>query len=169
MEIGSSDSIFKLINQLCQQLCNDYNKKRTYGTKNLGGKTVRVLRKSAFEILLGKSPGKFLDYDPIRELTFHQFDMRISAQTTFDRDRCEELEKCLESLLSGQTSVFRTDHGQAILIFLLSLKNSIVNNAESSVMVRKLLEIKIIIFCYSNICISGLVPIWILFCASKLL
>lgn len=124
---SSSDSVFQLVTHLCQSLCNDYNKERVFGPP-LGEAAVKRWRNQAFEILLHKSAVHPEDVsqsslDALREIQFHQFDMRQNAKTTGDKDRCERLEKCIETLLA-ENCFFRTDVGQSVLMLLMLLKNS---------------------------------------------
>lgn len=130
-------SVFRLVTHLCQALCNDFNKQRVHGTP-LGEGAVRRFRNQAFEVLLQNGKPEMDDQlvsgDSLREFQFHQFDMRQNAKTTLDRDRCDQLEKCIEKLLT-EHRFFRSDTGQSILMLLLLLKNSIQFDAETSVMV----------------------------------
>lgn len=141
-------SVFQLITHLCQALCNDFNKQRVHGTP-LGDRAVRKYRNEAFEVLLRRNypednfgttkqtkddDSLLLPGCSLREFQFHQFDMRQIAKTTLDRDRCEQLEKCIEKLLT-EHRYFRSDTGQSILMLLLLLKNSIQFDAETSVTV----------------------------------
>lgn len=133
-----SDSVFQLITHLCQAMCNDYNKQRIYGPP-LGNEAVKKCRNNAFEILLHKK-NYHQGHDPettrdcVREIQFHQFDMRQRARTTLDRDRCDQLERCIEKLLA-ENRFFRTDTGQSILTLLLQLKNTTQFDVEPSLMV----------------------------------
>lgn len=140
---ATTDSVFQLITHLCQAMCNDYNKQRVHGPP-LGDRDVKKYRNDAFEILLHKNyeghpdpegGGNALVRDSLREFQFHQFDMRQKAKTTLDRDRCDQLEKCIEKLLA-ENKFFRSDTGQSILMVLLLLKNTTPFDAETSIMVR---------------------------------
>lgn len=132
----TTDSVFQLVTHLCQAMCNDYNKQRVHGPP-LGERAVKKYRNNAFEILLHSNAdetGRGSTEDSLREFQFHQFDMRQKAKTTLDRDRCDQLEKCIEKLLT-ENRFFRSDPGQSILMLLLLLKNTTPFDVESSVMV----------------------------------
>lgn len=142
MEATTTDSVFQLITHLCQAMCNDYNKRRVHGPP-LGDQAVKKYRNKSFEILLHKNfdqgqeecpDGVESFRDSMREFQFHQFDMRQNAKTTLDRDRCDQLEKCIEKLLT-ENRFFRSDTGQSVLMLLLLLKNTTQFDVETSVMV----------------------------------
>lgn len=139
MDASDDISIFQLITRLCQSQCHDYNQKRLHGAP-LGEDAVRRMRNAAFEVLLQKGPSESANRtesaedDPLREFHYHQFDMRLRAQTAFDRDRCVELEDCMDELLH-ESAFFQSDSGQSVLMFLLLLKNSVASDIETSVMV----------------------------------
>ncbi|XP_055845305.1 gamma-tubulin complex component 6 [Episyrphus balteatus] len=123
MQEDTSNSVYYLINDLCENLIKQHTKSNQVNTTS-----VRKLKSRSFEVLLKKSKqycNAPIDenFDSFRELNICYFSAKICAKN--NSNETKKLAKFEEHLqFIANNSFFNEENGQNILQFLLLLENN---------------------------------------------
>lgn len=111
-------SIYQLITLLCESIAKE--------TKCIDVNKICRSRSSAFGVLL-KSSSSYneMDFNVLKELEIHLFEMRIKSKNMLMKKNCDKMEELLETTFCEEEEVyFNTEIVANILTFLLKLKNT---------------------------------------------
>lgn len=122
MQEGTTDSVFYLINELCENLFKEHTK-----SNRINVPSVRKLKSRSFEILLKRSKlyssAQSEHFDSFRELNICYFSAKICANN--NSQETKKLAKFEEHLnFLADNSYFNEENGQNVLQFLLLLENN---------------------------------------------
>lgn len=131
MQENTSNSVYYLINDLCENLIKEHTK-----SNRINPTSVRKLKSRSFEILLKKSKqyscAPIENFDAFRELNICYFSAKICAKN--NSNETKKLAKFEEHLeFVGSNSYFDEENGQNILQFLLLLED----NKQDQVVIEK--------------------------------
>lgn len=107
-----TQSIYQLITLLCGSIAKE--------TKCIDLNKISRSRSSAFSVLLKSSTSyNEMDFDVLKELQIHLFEMRINAENVVMKNNCDKMEELLE-----EKNLYEPEIVSNILQFLLKLKNT---------------------------------------------
>lgn len=112
-----TQSIYQLITLLCGSIAKE--------TKCIDVNKISRSRSSAFGVLLKSSTSyNELDFNVLKELEIHLFEMRIESKNLLMKKNCDKMEELLETFCEEGDVYFKTETVTNILTFLLKLKNT---------------------------------------------
>lgn len=112
-----TQSIYQLITLLCGSIAKE--------TKCIDLNKISRSRSLAFGVLLKSSTGyNEMDFNVLKELEIHLFEMRIKSKNLSMKKNCEKMEELLDTICEEGDVYFKTETVTNILTFLLKLKNT---------------------------------------------
>lgn len=125
------ESVLQLVKRLCISI---YNETPSRDGLPFNQQFLRKTTSLAYAILLKKSnhPIELPDddtYNPLHELQFRRFEMKILAKTQTDKERSKRFDQCVDKIETED--LLSSELMQALFILLVSLKDSVPPKEES--------------------------------------